>query len=62
MTLASLRDRLGLTIVLVEQNLDFIATVSQRVLVIRRGRLGEEIPREHLSDLAVMSEYTGVHA
>ena len=60
-TLTALRDRLGLTIVLVEQNLDFIATVSQRVQVIRRGRLGEEIPREHLSDLAVMSEYTGVH-
>lgn len=61
-TLTSLRDRLGLTIVLVEQNLDFIATVSQRVQVIKRGRLGEEIPREHLGDLAVMSEYTGVHA
>lgn len=61
-TLTSLRDRLGLTIVLVEQNLDFIATVSQRVLVIKRGRLGEEIPREHLGDLALMSEYTGVHA
>ena len=61
-TLCALRDRLGLTIVLVEQNLDFIATVSQRVLVIKRGQLGEEIPREHLSDLAVMSEYTGVHS
>jgi branched-chain amino acid transport system ATP-binding protein len=61
-TLTSLRDRLGLTIVLVEQNLDFIATVSQRVLVIKRGQLGDEIPREHLSDFAVMSEYTGVHA
>jgi branched-chain amino acid transport system ATP-binding protein len=61
-TLTSLRDRLGLTIVLVEQNLDFIATVSQRVLVIKRGRLGEEIPRDHLGDLALMSEYTGVHA
>ena len=60
--LTALRDRLGLTIVLVEQNLDFIATVSQRVLVIKRGQLGDEIPREHLSDLAVMSEYTGVHA
>ncbi len=61
-TLTTLRDRLGLTIVLVEQNLDFIASVSQRVLVIKRGRLGEEIPREHLGDLALMSEYTGVHA
>ena len=60
-TLSALRERLGLTIVLVEQNLEFIANVSQRVLVIRRGQLGEEIPREHLGDLAVMSEYTGVH-
>ncbi len=60
-TLCALRERLGLTIVLVEQNLEFIANVSQRVLVIKRGQLGEEIPREHLSDLAVMSEYTGVH-
>jgi urea ABC transporter ATP-binding protein UrtE len=60
-TLAALRDRMKLTIVLVEQNLEFIATVSQRVLVIKRGQLGGEIPREHLGDLAIMSEYTGVH-
>ena len=56
-----LRERLKLTIVLVEQNLEFIAAVSQRVVVIRRGQVGEEIPREHLGDLAVMSQYTGVH-
>jgi branched-chain amino acid transport system ATP-binding protein len=60
-TLAALRDRMQLTIVLVEKNLEFIAALSQRVLVIKRGQLGEEIPREHLGDLAIMSEYTGVH-
>ena len=60
-TLAKLRDRMKLTIVLVEQNLEFIAAVSQRVLVIKRGQLGGEIPREHLGDLKIMSEYTGVH-
>lgn len=60
-TLAALRDRMKLTIVLVEQNLEFIAAVSQRVLVIKRGQIGGEIPREHLGDLAIMSEYTGVH-
>ena len=60
-TLATLRDRMKLTIVLVEQNLEFIAAVSQRVLVIKRGQLGDEIPREHLGDLKIMSEYTGVH-
>jgi branched-chain amino acid transport system ATP-binding protein len=61
-TLASLRDRMQLTIVLVEQNLEFIATVSQRVLVIKRGQIGGEIPRAHLGDLGVMSQYTGVHS
>ncbi|HVE10026.1 MAG TPA: ATP-binding cassette domain-containing protein [Paraburkholderia sp.] len=61
-TLAALRDKQGLTIVLVEQNLDFIAAVSQRVLVIRRGQLGDEIPREHLSNIDIVSQYTGVHA
>ena len=60
-TLAALRQRMGLAIVLVEQNLDFIASVSDRVLVIKRGQIGGEIPREHLSDFEVMSEYTGVH-
>lgn len=60
-TLASLRDRMKLTIILVEQNLEFIAAVSQRVLVIKRGQVGGEIPREHLGDIEVMSQYTGVH-
>jgi urea ABC transporter ATP-binding protein UrtE len=60
-TLSRLRDRMRLTIVLVEQNLEFIAAVSQRVLVIKRGQIGEEIPREHLGDLEIMSQYTGVH-
>lgn len=61
-TLVKLRERSGLTIVLVEQNLDFIAAVSQRVLVIRRGQIGGEIPREHLSDVEIVSQYAGVHA
>lgn len=60
-TLAALRDRMKLTIVLVEQNLEFIAAVSQRVLVIKRGQIGGEIPREHLGDFEIMSQYTGVH-
>jgi branched-chain amino acid transport system ATP-binding protein len=60
-TLASLRNRMNLTIVLVEQNLEFIAAVSQRVLVIKRGQIGGEIPRENLGDYEVMSQYTGVH-
>lgn len=60
-TLVSMRERMRLTVIVVEQNLDFIASVSQRVLVIKRGQIGGEIPREHLSDLERMSEHTGVH-
>jgi branched-chain amino acid transport system ATP-binding protein len=60
-TLVWLRERRKLAIVLVEQNLDFIAAVSQRVLVIRRGQIGDEIPREHLGDIDIMSQYAGVH-
>jgi branched-chain amino acid transport system ATP-binding protein len=60
-TLVLLRERSKLTIVLVEQNLDFIAAVSQRVLVIRRGQIGTEIPREHLGNIDIMSQYAGVH-
>ena len=59
-TLTALRQQRSLTIVLVEQNLDFIASVSERVLVIKRGQITGEIPREHLNDLDTVSEYTGV--
>jgi len=60
-TLAALRDRMQLTIVLAEQNLEFIAPVTQRVRVIKRGQLGEEIPRGHLGNLAITSEFATVH-
>ncbi|MBU1360271.1 MAG: ATP-binding cassette domain-containing protein [Gammaproteobacteria bacterium] len=60
-TLALLRERMKLAIVLVEQNLEFIAAVSERVVVIKRGQIGGEVPREHLGDLQIMSQYTGVH-
>lgn len=60
-TLGNLKERLNLTLVLVEQNLEFIASISKRVLVIKRGQLGGELPLEHLSDLRLVNEYLGVH-
>ena len=36
-TLQRLREKSGLTMILVEQNLDFIAALSQRVLIIQKG-------------------------
>ncbi|MGF6411570.1 ATP-binding cassette domain-containing protein [Paraburkholderia sp. MM5482-R1] len=61
-TLTELRKKKNLTVVLVEQNLEFLIAVVERVLVIRRGRLGGEIPREYLNDLDLVNQYAGVHA
>jgi branched-chain amino acid transport system ATP-binding protein len=58
--LTMLCDRRGLTVVLVEQNLDFIRALSQRVLLIQKGRITQEIAPERLADAAVVSEFIGV--
>jgi branched-chain amino acid transport system ATP-binding protein len=60
--LTMLRDRRGLTVVLVEQNLDFIRALSQRVLIIQKGRITQEVTPERLADAAVVSEFIGVSA
>jgi ABC-type branched-subunit amino acid transport system ATPase component len=60
--LMMLRDRRGLTVVLVEQNLDFIRALSQRVLIIQKGRITQEVTPERLADAAVVSEFIGVSA
>jgi branched-chain amino acid transport system ATP-binding protein len=60
--LTMLRDRRGLTVVLVEQNLDFIRALSQRVLIIQKGRITQELTSERLADATVVSEFIGVSA
>ena len=60
--LTMLRDRRGLTVVLVEQNLDFIRALSQRVLIIQKGRIIQELTPERLADATVVSEFIGVSA
>ncbi|MGD9536020.1 MAG: ABC transporter ATP-binding protein [Alphaproteobacteria bacterium] len=60
--LRHLRDKRGLTIVLVEQNLDFIAALSERVLIIQRGQITGEVSPEQLDDPALISEFVGMGA
>jgi urea ABC transporter ATP-binding protein UrtE len=50
----------NLTIILVEQNLDFIAALSQRVHIIQRGQLVNEVSPEQLSDPDMISEFVGM--
>ena len=58
-TLLRLREGRGLSILLVEQNLDFISELSDRVLVIERGRITGELQKSDLSDQAKVDQYLG---
>ncbi len=55
--LHDLRARRGLTILLVEQNLDFIQGLADRALLIYRGEIGREIPRAALADPNLVEEF-----
>jgi len=61
-TLKRLRDNRGLTTILVEQNLDFIAALSQRILVIQKGRITQEVKPDDLHDASVIGEFIGINA
>ncbi len=61
-TLLRIRKRRGLSILLVEQNLDFIADLSDRVLVLERGAIAGELSRADLSDTAKVNAFLGFGA
>jgi len=50
----------ALTIVLVEQNLDFIAELATRVLLIQKGTILRELQPGELRQADVLSEFVGV--
>jgi branched-chain amino acid transport system ATP-binding protein len=56
MLLKTLKVRHGLTIVLVEQHLNFIRQLSDRVLVIQRGLIRSELKPSQLKDAALVEE------
>jgi urea ABC transporter ATP-binding protein UrtE len=55
----ALRAARGLAVLLVEQNLDFIRALSDRVLLIQRGRIVRELPAAGLGDPALEHEFIG---
>tara|TARA_R110002094_G_scaffold2426_5_gene10003 strand:- start:616 stop:2964 length:2349 start_codon:yes stop_codon:yes gene_type:complete len=61
-TLLHLREKRGLSILLVEQNFDFIADLSDRVLVLERGRITGTLSRAELSDQAKVDQFLGFGA
>jgi urea ABC transporter ATP-binding protein UrtE len=50
----------GLTIVLVEQNLDLIRQMSQRCYVMDKGKIVEELPPKALEDREIMRKHLSV--
>jgi urea ABC transporter ATP-binding protein UrtE len=58
--LAELSRALNLTVLLVEQDLHFIAALAERVLIIQKGRIVAQLPSARLADPAVVDEYLGL--
>ncbi len=61
-TLRRLRETTGVSMILVEQNLEFIASLSNRVLVIQKGRITGELRPDQLEDPAIVADLVGMAA
>ena len=59
-TLRRLREKSGLTMIMVEQNLDFIAALSERVLIIQKGMITREALPADLGDPGLVGEFIGI--
>jgi branched-chain amino acid transport system ATP-binding protein len=59
-TLQRLRDNSGLTLILVEQNLDFIAALSHRILIIQKGTITSEVAPGDLGSAGLVGEFIGI--
>ena len=57
--LRDLNRRRGVTVVMVEQNLDFITELSHRVLLLRKGVISGEVKGSDAADHALIEEFTG---
>ena len=59
-TLQAVRSRRGLTMVLVEQNLGFIAALSDRILILQKGQVTREVPPHVARDSTLIEEFVGM--
>jgi branched-chain amino acid transport system ATP-binding protein len=61
-TLRRLQSKRELTMILVEQNLEFIAALSQRILIIQKGAITREVQPSELADAGLVAEFVGITA
>ena len=60
-TLQNLRDTQGLSMIVVEQNLDFIGELCRRVYLLQKGRIVRELTKEQLGEAELVSEFAGTN-
>jgi branched-chain amino acid transport system ATP-binding protein len=61
-TLVTLSKARCFAVIVVEQQLDFISAVSERILVIQKGRITGEIGHADLSHPDIVAEFVGMNA
>ncbi|WP_428487121.1 ABC transporter ATP-binding protein [Rhodopila sp.] len=59
-TLLAVRRRRAITLVLVEQNLNFISSLAERILILQKGEVTREIPPEIARDRSMIDEFVGM--
>jgi len=59
-TLKSVAEKRALTLLLVEQNLNFISSLSQRILILQKGTVTREVPPDVINDPALLDEFVGI--
>ena len=59
-TLLAVRRRRAITMVLVEQNLHFISSLAERILILQKGEVTREISPEIARDRSMIDEFVGM--
>lgn len=59
-TLHAIRKGRTISMLLVEQNINFVSSLSDRVLVLQKGRITSELPKEAVRDIGALEEFVGV--
>lgn len=60
-TLRTINEQRGITVLLVEQNLDFVSQLATRAYLVDKGRVVRELPTDDLlSDKDLQHEYLGI--
>jgi branched-chain amino acid transport system ATP-binding protein/urea transport system ATP-binding protein len=55
--LRNLHDQLGMTMLLVDQELAFVATLASRVLVMQKGQIAQELASDKLSESQILGAF-----